>query len=61
VLAISSLEKTALTAGHRTTSVSGSCSLKPPMHDTKMDELKIFVSQSLSSTLETVKTKRKII
>jgi hypothetical protein len=45
----------------RTASVSESCSLKPPMHDTKMDELKIFVSQSLSSTLETVKTKQKII
>jgi len=45
----------------RTTSVSGSCSLKPPMNETKMNEIKIFVSQSLSSTLETVKTKRKII
>jgi hypothetical protein len=45
----------------RITSVSGSCSLKPPMNDKKMDELKIFVGQSLSSTLETVKTKQKII
>lgn len=43
----------------RTGFVSGSCSVKPPMHDTKMDELKIFVSQSLSSTLETVKQNEK--